>query len=493
MWGIMTLLIGLVSFIALPMISLVSRFKAFSNFFLKLAAFPIKRAAIVVSESDDVYFKHMTFLGLGLQKITVDGDEKVFEDPTDALHHWLGMRFAFADEEHGVLFDPRHAAEGTRKASYDERGEGEYLATEDEWESYGVAKWKPGVFEFPKLKELVKLRNIKHLIEGGERSEFADRVETYYEHSRDPFNEGTGATKFLYPIIAFAVTFGGIWFMSSQFGTPSGPNSSVSFGLLTLLLSLNRPEALKNIDWRRPFAYLGLVALPVLPLAALVVFFGPLFTIVIVVTWFIGFLLLPILTILSQAAKPLSGFLSKLYFKLAFFGYRKPVLKWTPRKYVLEEYDENDYTEDVHWYSLFGHLVGFTFEPGEGSWGAEYEEHSQLESQQPATDGGRTIETNLPNKYVRSDSIGSDTDIYGGFIPKRIRSSKYYINTRIALSRWTGAATGEKSLRKLLEAKEEYGNSNSGLDDGLVFKTTAVSGLLGAIGGLAIFVLPAIL
>jgi len=494
MWGITTILLGLVSFLLLPMISLVSRFKVFSRLFLKLATFPIRRAAIVVSESDDAYFKSMSFIGLGLEKIAIDGDVKVAEDVADRLHYWLGIPFGIVDEEHGVIFDPRDAAAGKRKKKYDRRGEGEFLATEDEWEHFGVAKWKPGVFEFSEnLKELVKLRNVKALIEGGERSEFAERVETYYEHSRDPFNDGSPASKFLYPIIAFAVTFGGIWFMSSQFGTPSGSGSSVSFGLLALLVSLTGPEALQNVDWRRGLAYLGLFLLPVAPLAALVLFFGPLFTIVIVVTWFLGFLIMPLFTLLGKAAQPLGGALSKLYFKLAMFGYQKPVLKWTPRKYVLEEYDENGYTEDVHWYNLFGSLVGVTFEPGESSWGEEVENKESLKAQQPVADGGKAIESNIPAKYNRSEEIGKNTDIYRGFIPKRIRNTKYYINTHIFLNRWTGAATGEKSLRKLLEAKEEYGNSNSGLDDGLVFKTTAVSGLLGAIGGLAIFVLPAIL
>jgi len=494
-WGIVTLLLGLVSFLLLPMISLVSRFKGFSNFFLKLATFPLSRAAIVVSESDDAYFKSMSLLGLGLHKVTIDGEEKMVEDPDDALHYWLGIRFGIIDEEHGVMFDPRHAALGKRKKEFDERGEGEFLATEDEWGSFDVAKWKPGVFEFPYLKELVKLRDVKALIDGGERSEFADRVETYYEHSRDPFNEGTSASKFLYPIIAFAVTFGGIWFMSSQFGAPGGPNSSVSFGFLALLFSLSGIDAdtIRNIDYRRGLAWLALIALPVVPLALLVVFLGPLFAVVVVATWFIGFLVFPILTFIGQAASPIGGALSKLYFKLAFFGFRKPVLKWTPRKYELEEYDENEYTQDVNWYSMFGHLIGVTFEPDDSSWGAEVENRAELEAQQPVPDGGKSLDSNLPAKYVRSEEIGKNTDIYGGFIPNRIRDNHYYINTQIALSRFAGTARGEKSLRKLLEAKEEYGNSNSGLDDGLVFKTTAISGLFGAIGGLAIFVLPALL
>jgi hypothetical protein len=183
--------------------------------------------------------------------------------------------------------------------------------------------------------------------------------------------------------------------------------------------------------------------------------------------------------------------LSKLYFKLGFLGYQNPVIEWTPKKYRLREESDLDMTDDVEYYNLFGSVVGFSFVPSESSWGAEIENHSDLVAQQPVADGGKTVDTNLPARYVRSDEISAGQ--YGGYLPKRIRDNKYYVNTQIALNRMVNAADGEKSLRKLLEAKEIHGDSNSGLDEELVFKTTAVSGLLGAVAGLGIFVLPAFL
>jgi len=57
----------------------------------------------------------------------------------------------------------------------------------------------------------------------------------------------------------------------------------------------------------------------------------------------------------------------------------------------------------------------------------------------------------------------------------------------------TGTASGDKVLRKLLEAKDEHGSGEDDLDDGLVFKGTLIAGLLGAILGTGIFLLPALL
>jgi len=237
-FGLMAILLGLLGFITLPLISTVSNFKQPANLFLKLATFPIKRASVVVSEHNDGLFRTMKFSGLGVELITIDREEKAFEDPDNALHHFLGIPFALADEEHGVLFDPRHAAAGQRKRDKTKRDEHVYLATQDEYEDYEIAKWMPAVFELPNKHELVDLSAVQELIDGGERSEFAKRVEELYQHSRDPFADGTPVTKYLYPMIAFAITFGGIWFMVSQFGLPSvgsGPTETVGYGSFMLL------------------------------------------------------------------------------------------------------------------------------------------------------------------------------------------------------------------------------------------------------------------
>jgi len=491
-WGVMCLLIGAVLFIMIPMVSTVSRIKGPANFFLRLATFPLKRAAVVISEHNDALFKTMRFDGLGVEMITIDGEPKAFEDPDNALHHFLGIPFALADEEHGVLFDTRHAAAGMRKRALNQKNESMFLATEDEWERFDVSKWIPGVFQFPRKHELVDLSAVQELVDGGERSEYAKRVEEMYQHSQDPFGSGTPAMKYLYPIIAIAITFGGTWFMASQIGLPNtGASSSVSFDMLTLLVSAGGiPTAKLREDG--PF-YIGLFLLVATPLAtvgALYYFFGPILTLAAVVTTVLGFLILPALTFMSQPSQALAGVFSKLYFKLGFFGFRKPVVDWTPTKYVVREYDQLDTTKNVEWYDLWGHTVGFTFEPEEDSWGAEVMKHGEIENSQPAADGGEISDTHLPNKYVRSDM---KRDTYGGFLPKRVRDDHYYLHSGIVLERFNNSADGEKALKKLLEAKEIHGGGNDGIDDSVVFKTSVVTGLIGLVAGIGIFILPAFL
>lgn len=489
-FGIMTLLIGVLAFIGLPMISTATSFKAPANFFLKLATFPLNRVAIVISEHNDALMKQMKYDGLGFETINIDDETKVFEDPDNALHHFLGIPFALADEEHGVLFDPRHAATGMRKRMKNSRNEATYLATEEEWGEWGIGKWMPGVFELPKKHELVDLSAVQELIDGGERSEFAERVEELYKHSRAPFDSGTPAMKFLYPILALAITFGGVWFMVSQFGLPfanSGPqpDSTVGYGALLTLLVSSAGLSKKKIGG----IALGIL-IPVGIIAALYVVFNLVLAVAVTVAFLLGFLLLPFLTVLSKPSKLLSGLLSKLYFKLGFFGFRQPVITWTQSKYVVKEWDELDHTDDVTWYDLWGHTIGFSYEPDESSWDAEPVPHAEIENQQPVADGG-TRKSNLPPKFVRSSQMKRDT--YGAYLPKRVRDDSYYIHTGIALERFNNSANGEKSLKKLLEAKEIHGSGSDGIDDTMVFKATLVSGIIGLLAGVGIFVVPAFL
>jgi hypothetical protein len=531
-WGIMSLLIGVVLFIALPMLSTISRFKQPANAFLKLAAFPLNRAAVLVSEHNDALFKRMQFDGLGVERMTVDGEEKVFEDPDNALHHFLGIPFALAWEKDGVLFDPRHAAAGQRKRDYDARNESTFLATEYEWEEYGVSKWMPGVFAMPKKHELVDLSAVVELVDGGERSEYAKRVEEFYQHSQDPFGDGTPAIKYLYPIIAIAITFGGTWFMASQFGLPSARGTgSVSFGVLWLLfgptldmqavkewLAVLKDKAtsaggtvkaklvsgggsgkdglktfIETTDWKLVAGVMLMIGVPVGTVAGLYIFLGLITTISILTAVLLGFLLLPVLTFLAQPVGPIAGTFSKLYFKLGFFGYRQPVVCWTPKKYVVKEKDQLRTTEDIQYYDLFGHTIGFTYEADPSSWGPEVLDTQMVDAQTPVTDGGTAgaRDTNLPAKYARAEEMGRDT--YGAFVPTRLRHDEYYLDSGIVMERFNNSADGEKSMKKLLEAKEIHGGGNQGIDDSTVFKASIVTGLLGLILGIAIFIVPAFL
>ena len=558
-WGLLAILAGFLAFFLMPVISLVSRFKQFSQLFLALATFPLKRLAVVISEHNDAYLKQMEYMGLGFEKITIDDEVKIFEDPDNALHHWRGLSFALADEEHGVLFDPRHAAAGARKEELDKRGEGEFLATEAEWEDYGVAKWKPAFFEMPSVHEILDLSKVQNLIDGGERSEFAKRIEELYKNSRDPFDDSSSVSKYLFPVVGFLMTFCGIWFMVSQFGIPftgggggAAASETVSYGnnsappatpinsttptptngtnataaMLMLLLAgigINPREIpgkivgwFKRRDWRLFGAVCLLVGTPLAVVAGLVLVFGPLLAGFAVFNAIVGFLIMPILTILTSPSTIISGAFSKLYFRLGFMGYRQPVFNWTRQKYEIVERDSLNHTGEITWYSVFGtDTVGFTFPPEQESWGPEYRTSKEVESYQPAgidtetkrrtdrsapmtdlsfgngdalADGGR--DTHLPKKYVPSNI---KRDVYGGFIPRRVKKSAYYLYTPTVMGRFKNSANGEKSLRKLLEAKEKHGEGGVGADDATIAKMTAVTGMLGALSGIVIFIVPAFL
>lgn len=488
-FGLFAVLLGFLAFFTLPVLSKATSYQKPSNLFLWLAKQPINRAAIVVDEHNGIHFKNMVFDSLGVEKITLDGETKVFEDPDSALHYWLGLPFALADEKHGVLFDPRHAVLGSRKAESDERDESNYNATTEEWENFEVSEWHKGVFEMPYKYELANLSNVRQLVDGGERSEYAKRVEELYRHSRDPFGSGTPMTKFFYPIVGFAVTFFGIWFMSSQFGGGSMPTSSVSWagGLLYILASTAGDEN-GGLNVRTlAKAIIGVVG-TLAPFIVLALFINPIIAIAVYLALGIGFLCVPVLSQLSRPSATLSGAFSKLFFRLGFMGFNQPVFVWTPEEYKLREFSELDDVADVTWYGLFGSKVGFTFIPNEGSWGAETMENEELKSRQVVADGGEAEKTNLPSKFVKTNTMTRD-GYYGAFIPKRIKDSKYYLHTGIATARFNHSAVGQKALRRLLQAKEEFGEDQGGMSDETVFKTTAVAGLFGVILGVLFFVL----
>lgn len=485
-WGMAAILAGFLAFFMLPVASAVSSFKKPAHFMLWLASQPIRRAAIVVSEANDIIFKQMSYQGIGVESITLGDDEKLFGDPDGALHRWLGMPFALANEEHGVLFDPRHAALGAREHALKTTGDDEFPATEAEYDESGVTKWTPGVFEMPDAPELVDLSKVTELIDGGERAEYPKRVEELYKHSQDPFADATPMMKFLYPVIGWAIPFFGIWLLASQLGGPAGgAGSTVGYGAF-LLFSLG------DIDWRllarSMLAAVVFVGVPVGLLIAIAMLFNPLIALAVFLAFSMGFLLLPMLSFLFRPSKRVSGVFSNFFFRLGFMGYESPVFYWTPERYELREYRTLDDTHDVTWYSLFGTRVGFTFPPDEDSWGAETMSRDALESEGVATDGGQTTtNTNVPEAWQKTDSIRKGN--YGGLVPASLSEDAYYLNSQIALGRFSNSAVGEKSLRRLLEAKEKYGGGEEGIADSTVAYLTAGMAVLGIGMGVFFFLL----
>lgn len=488
--GMMLFGMGIIAFIALPVIPKATGVCYWINTpYLYLATAPIKRAAVVISEHNDAIFKTMKFDARGVEKITLDGETKDFEDPDGALHYWMGVPFALADEVHGILFDPRHAALGQRKSDLRERDEGEYYATTDEWNAWDITRWVPGIFGMPKKHEILDLSKVRELAQGGERAEYPSRVESLYKNSRDPFSSALSAMKLLMPAVAFVICFGGIWIIVTRFGgSGGGGGSTVGYGAFLYFLFVTQGS---TRNWKEVATVFGLVLIPLASIAVLTVLFGPALALAMSIVFGMGFWFLPFIATLSRPISPLANAFSKFFFTLGFIGYQQPVFVWTPEKYVIKEYEDLETTEDVCWYGLFNSLVGFTHAPGKEAWGAEYLEHDEVDgmatgNRATATDGGAEKDTNLPSKYVPAPSMRRDT--YGAFIPKRLKRSKYYLHSGIALARLNNAATGEKSLRRLLEVKEQ-GENSLGVSDKVLLYATCAGALLGVVAAVLVFIL----
>lgn len=498
--GLFTLLVGVVLFILLPIIpKATGEFKKFAHLPLYLATTCVNRAAIVVSEHNDLLFKSMQFDDLGVELISFGQETKEFEDPAATLHHWKGIPFALADEVHGVLFDPRFAALGARKHAADEKGVGRVRASQDTWDAESIHEWVLGVFEFPEGKyELVDLSHIRHIIDGGERSEYPNRVEELYKNSRIPFSSGTGISKFFYPVFAFLAIFGGIWLIASQGGGGGGGGADTVIGFgSTLLGILSSRKSIHEYDLKRIGVVLAIgVPLPLIFLV-LAVFVGPFTAIIAYIVLGMGFWLLPILSVLARASSKLSGGFATMFLMLGFIGFDRPVFEWTPSGYRVREWDDLPHAEDrpVKWYGMANSLVGFTFEPQPESWGAAHMEKREIESQTEtastptgdvvAADGGTS---EIPAGYRRLELM-KRAGLYGAFAPKRLKHDCYYLNTGIALGRFTDAAVGEKSLQRLLWAKEKYGEDAFGVSDKAVLYMTGGAGLIAALLGTVVFLL----
>lgn len=483
--GFFFLMLGFVAFIISPIFFRIFGVgKGVAHFPLWLVARLMNRCAIVVSEHNDILLKRMTFDDLGVETIRFGDERKEFEDPDGALHTWKGATLALADEVSGVLFDPRHAALGARKHEADERSEGKVFATESEWEQEGISEWVKGVFEMPTDFELVDLSDVRHLVDGGERSEYPKRVEELYKNSRQPFASGTPATKFMWPILGFLGTFGGIWLIVDQLASGDGADRTIGWAILWLLISL---QPLRDVDWK----HLAKVAIPTLLLSVLVILLyavlGLVFATIALFTFALGFFLLPIIALASKKSKLISLALARFLLIIGFLGYDRPVFKWTPRGYEIVEHRELGDTETVTWYNLGNSLIGFTFEPTEDSWGPEVMRHSEVEDKQmrALADGGE--ETNIPTGYVPMN-MGHRGSV-GAFGPKRVRHGNYYLHSGIALARFEDSARGEKSMKRLTWAKEQYGEDDFAVSDKAVLYMTGGAMLIGIVLGTLVFLL----
>lgn len=484
-FGMMTVLLGFLLFIVGPLIYRATGYgRVFVGVPLWLVARIMKRGAIVVSEHNDIFLKRMSFDDLGVETIRFGDERKEFEDPDGALHTWKGMTFALADEVTGVLFDPRHAALGQKKAAVDERGEGKVYATESEYADTGVSEWVKGVFEMPTQHELVDLADVRHLVDGGERSEYPKRVEELYKNSRIPLSSGTRATKFIYPILGFLGTFGGIWLIMDQLGGSEAATDPTVVSGLFFIATLKQliPLSKLKAGLLTTVKVVVLLTLTIVPISLIAVFFGPLIAISLTILFIGGYLLVPVVALLTRIVGPLARVMSNLLLTLSFMGYEKPVFVWEPDGYKIRDYEKIDGVESVNWYGLGNSLVGFTFKPTQDAWDAEVMSQKRLKNirMESVKD---TKDSNIPSGQVPLNL--SHRGKVGPFGPKHPSPRNYYLHSGIALSRFEDSAMGEKSMKRLTQAKEKFGEDGFGIPDKTILYATIFTMLMGI--GLGVF------
>lgn len=479
--------LGFLAFHAAPILegALDAR-KRVSNLHLWLCMFAINKAAIVVQEDGQLLWKKMGYSELNYLAVDVGGRFIPLQDVDNALSTWMGSPFTLADEVHGMMFDPRHAFVGGEKEDARERGDLIVRATDGEWDRWNVYGWVRAVFEVPAQHSMVALERVRHLVSGDERAEDRDHTEEFYKLSRNPSGSQTSLIRLLVPPLVFLGTLVVFWQISTRSGGSGGEQSGTTVGFT--LAAIATPDVR---EWAEDHAatLAGLVVIG-LVLVGLVAMAGLLLTVVLVVSFGMGFFALPALAMLLGLLNA-GGLISKLLLWLGLMGYQDPVFVWTQTGYELRERSELDDPETVPTYRLGSSWVGFTFEPGAESFGPEQIDHAEIEERQPARadgDGGGGkdgIDTNLPTSQDRAPWIRRGS--FGGFVPRRIDDAATYINSGVAAARMKHAATGGVANLVLQNAKEKFGDGDFGMSDKMLLYSTFAAMILATIVGWGIF------
>lgn len=475
-----------------------------ANLHLWLGMWLHGRSAWVVDEHDGLSFQPMTFTDPGVEEITIGGETKQFEDPAAAISHWMGFPMALADEVHGVLFDPRHAAIGSRKKRAEEHDEMQAVATETEYEAHGCMAWIRGVFTFPDGQhELTTLSHVRQLITGSERANYPEKIEELYKKSQEPYADSPSMLRLSMPVFAPIIVFGALWLMAS-YGPDAGStntidNETVEFGLVALLLSLaSVREWLSRVRDRLPARetvlrvlkilakHTALALLVVGPWVALYYLTGVVFTAGALIAYALGFLFIGLILFLGYAVAWIGQGIGALLLRLGFLAYRRPVFVWQPDGYRLRGYRDLDCAGEPHWYHAFGRSLGFTFTPSPDVW-EETVPHNTLEAGQEVRADG-SGQTNIPVGHSPYPEM-QRAEVYRGFVPRRIKDSKYYVHSGIAFQRLRDAALGEKSLRALLEAKDEHGGMSGNIDQTKLLLASAGTSTIAFVTGVFVFFL----
>lgn len=475
-FGIFTILLGMVVYFILPVLAKITpNLQFISRFYLWQMAQTLGRGAFSLSAHNDILLKQMRFDDRGVEMMSFGDQDKAFEDPDDARHYWYNIPFALADEVHGLLFDPRHAAIGQRKLEHERADEMLAKATATEKKTDGVKGWVRGVFALDRdTYDVLDLSSVRQLVTGIERSEHAVRVDQFVQLSREPYKSGASPTRIL---IILAALIGPFAAMAGIAKYIAPPTSTVGFsgGVLYAILG-GRTLDKERLKQALPAIVTLIAVLALVGLAA--VLLGPVLLVSILLTLALG--VFATMTLVLVFGKAMSEKVSRLLLKLGLLGYTKPVLTWTQSKYELREYARLENAPEPHWYGIAGSLLGFTYEPHPDTFASVHVPNEDIEDRADV----RSASTNIPVKHVPfTEQRRAD---YAGFVPEDVDDSKFYVNTGTAFEAFTHAAVGIKSHRFLTRAKEKYGGEDS-IPDKVYVYAVAGTGLISLIAGVMVF------
>jgi hypothetical protein len=310
--------------------------------------------------------------------------------------------------------------------------------------------------------------------------------------------------RLLIPVAALMIPFLGMWLIGDYIGGSGGGTTvvgngsdggNVTLGMLMLLASGAGAGAQRYL----------LPILLALSATGAVVFgsmlLGPAVTIAVSIAAIIGLLFWGLIIIIGLLT-PLGTAISSLLFRVGLIGYRRPTRIWTRQGYKLRDWaripDHAKADREPTFYRAFGSRVGFSFDPQPSSWPEriEHDKLRQINGEMQAdveTDGGAATldiqDPSLPSGYTGSDELRRARG-YAGYVPEDVDDETVYVNSGVALQRLNEAATGKKSLRELLAAKEEHGGQAMSSSAELWWLIiTAGLGLVSFASGLFVFLL----
>jgi len=488
-FGLMGIMAGVLAFIILPFIPrMTGVFKSIGHFYFWLGMRMLNRAIVVVSEHGDLLLKRMHPDDIGTERVKFNEGVKEFNDldGDQAKKSLFGIPFAFGDEVHGFLFGIRHALLGSKKKHARENDAMVAEATKQEREEYGVYGWVNAVFSFSATAyEFANLNHVRHLVTGNERADDPQRIKTYYEHSRDPYDDGPSSTRFLLILAAMLGPFLTVALIKTQLmgggGGGAGPVVSGLLGGGGAAAPAIR-EKLRAIDWKTVLLKLVLILPVVAVFGVIVLFAGPIFAVMIGMAVFVGFAIGPILIQILKLSDGMTHSLSRLLLKMGLLAYDNPTIVELPTKYTLKEQRNLTASSDrIVKHPFLGRQVGFTVAPTPAQWETEVIEKETIDSQAVET---IDTKTNLPpGNHIIPEWTRA---VYGSFVPKRLSNKQYYLKVGVALSRFKNVATGEKTFHRLEQAKEEFGGSNQ-LSEKTMIITMSVLSVLSLGSGIGVF------